>query len=300
MQRLFIRIALGIVSVFVVGFIYITLFPQNAMPDYSQDDGRISVVATMYPLAYFAMGLDPFADITVIVGSGMEPHDYEPSIQDVKVIQDAEILLANGVIDEWALRALDADGRVHDTIVALEYLELSKTDPHFWLDPSYAETLVRHIGDQLIRIDPTRADVIRANVEEKVSALRDVDDAYRAGLQHCTIPEVVTAHEAFGFLARAYNFTAHGISGLNPEEEPSAAAIAEIVDLVRVRGITTVYFETLTNDALAETIALETGAKSDVLDPIESLTPGYDAATGYTVLMLENLEKLSGAMLCQQ
>lgn len=303
MQRMFFRIALVIslviITAWAIGLAYISFFPEHNGPDASKDDGRISVVATTYPLAYFAMDLDPAADITVIVGSGVEPHDFEPSIDDVKRMQDAELLLVNGGIDAWAERGIE-DGRNGPTVSALTELELSDVDPHFWLDPVYAEEMVRIIGAQLAFLDPTRAEVIRENVEMKVAALREVDAAYRAELQNCEIPEIVTAHEAFNFLANAYGFTAHGVTGMNPEEEPSAAGIAAVIDLVRERRITTVYFEEMASDELAVTIAQETGAKSDVLDPMESLTPGYDAATGYTEIMLANLEKLSDAMLCQR
>jgi zinc transport system substrate-binding protein len=298
MQRLLFRISLVIIAACAAGLAYVTFFPENNGPDYSKDDGRISIVTTIYPLAYFATGLDPAADVAVIVGSGIEPHDYESTINDVKAMQDAELLVMNGVVDDWAERAIES-GRNGPTIAVLDALGLPKTDPHVWLDPVYAEHIVRMIGGQLALIDPSRANVINENVEKKVAEILTVDAAYRAGLTNCEVPEVVSAHEAFNFLAQRYGFTVYGVTGINPEEEPSAAAVAEIVDLVRAHRITTVYFEELTSDALAKTIATETGAKSDVLDAIESLTPGHEVATGYTDIMLENLEKLSGAMVCR-
>lgn len=298
MQRLFFRVSLGIIAIWAVGLAYVTLFSENQLPDYSKDDGRITIVATMYPLAFLASGLDPIADVVTIVGPGTEPHDFEPTIRDVQTMRDAELLLVNrGDVDEWAMNVVS--DRDAPTLSALDSLGLPEIDPHFWLDPAYAEQFVRDIGYQLELLDPLHAESIRENVEKKIAELRHIDAAYRAKLQNCEIPEVVTAHEAFHFLANAYGFTAHGVTGINPEEEPSAAAVAAMVDLVRTRQITTVYFEELASDELAKTIALETGAISDVLDPIESLTPGHDVSTGYTEIMLSNLEKLSVAMVCR-
>jgi zinc transport system substrate-binding protein len=298
MQRLLFRISLGVIAVFAAGLAYIAFFPENQMLDLTKDDGRISITATIYPLAFFAMGLNPIADITTIIGADVEPHDFEPTIRDVKAMQDAEILLVNGTIDEWALRAVEADGRVHSTILALDSLNLPEFDPHFWLDPVYAQEIVFDIGHQLEQADSGNAERIYENTRRKISELAAIDTAYKETLVNCEIPEIVTAHDAFGFLARRYGFTVHGIAGLNPEEEPSVSAMAELVDLVRTRNITTVFFESSASDALAQTIASEAGVKVDVLYPLESLAPGYDAATGYTEMMLSNLEKLSTAMVC--
>ncbi len=298
MQRLLFRIALVIIAAWGAGLAYVTLFPENQFPDYSKDDGRISIVATIYPLAYFAMGLDPSAAIVTIVGQGVEPHDYAPTINDVKTMQDAEILLINGTIDEWALRAIEGDQRAHHALIALQSLNLPEFDPHFWIDPVYAQEIVARFSEQLQLVDPANRETIVENAQNKIAELMALDGEYRAALTNCDIPEIVTAHQSFDVLARRYGFVAHSVTGLNPEEEPFASAIAELVDLVRTRGITTIFFESATSDALAKTIADEAGVTVGVLDPIESLTAEYDAATGYTAIMRENLKKLSDAMVC--
>lgn len=300
MQKL--RIALGFSIVFIAVWIgaltYISVFPENQMFDFTKNDGRVSIVATIYPLAYFAMDIDPAADIVTIINQGIEPHGYEPTINDVKALQNAEILLVNGTIDEWALRAVEGDGRAHSAILALDALNLPEFDPHFWLDPVYAQGIVFDIGHQLEQADPTNAEVIYKNTQRKIAELSEIDAEYRKTLVNCEVPEIVTAHQSFDFLARRYGFAVHGVTGLNPEEEPSASAIADLVDLVRTHHITTVFFESLTSDALAKTIAEEAGVRVDVLDPMESLSAGHEASTGYTAIMLENLEKLSNAMVC--
>jgi len=297
MQRLLFFISLAIIALWIGAFTFLSLFPENQIVDSSKNDERISIVATIYPLAYFAMDLDPFAEVTTIVGAGVEPHDFEPTMGDIKAIQDADLFLVNRVVDEWAVAAID--DRSGPTISVLDSLNLPLEDPHVWLDPVYAQQIVRDIGSQLELIDPSRAEIIRANVEKKVAEIVAVDAAYREAFASCEVREVVSAHEAFNFLAERYDFTIYGVSGINPEEEPSAAAIASMMDIVRSHRITTVFFESLSNDALSKTIAQETNVKSEVLDPIESLTTGYEASSGYTEIMMLNLEKLSAAMLCQ-
>lgn len=299
MQNLRLKVLSLLITVGIIaaGWILISSKDQASVTSDSSKDGNISIVTTIYPLAFFASDLDPSATITTIVGSGMEPHDYEPTIDDAKALHDAELLIVNGNVDDWALEA--AGERNFSTISALEALNLPSSDPHFWLDPIYAQELVRDIGDQLAILNPNNADIIYQNVEKKITTLASLDQSFKDGLANCQIREVVSAHEAFNFLASRYNFTVFGIAGMNPESEPSAADLVRLADLIRDHQITTVFFESLASPALSQTLAKETGAKSDVLDAIESLAPGANAQTGYTEAMRTNLGKLRSALLCQ-
>lgn len=296
LTRIAIVVSLLIIVLWAGALTFPLLFPKDHM-DYTKDDGKISIVATIYPLAFFASNLDPSAEIVTIVGPGVEPHEYEPTIGDMQNIQDADLVLTNGHIDEWAIDGLaDRNG---STLEALQSLSLSKEDPHVWIDPVYAQDIVRMIGENLKVIDPNHADIIEANVQKKVETLAQIDAEYKTKLAQCQIREIVTAHDAFGFLESRYNFVAHGITGINPEEEPSPAQIAQLTDLVREHGITTVFFEELTSDALAKTLAEEADVAVDVLDPIENIMPGEDVEIGYTKAMDENLQKLINAMVCE-
>ncbi|MEK7633075.1 MAG: metal ABC transporter substrate-binding protein [Patescibacteria group bacterium] len=301
MQKL--RIALGFslafIAVWIGAFTYISLFPENQIPDYTKDDGKVSIVATIYPLAWMASDLDPAATVTTIVGPGLEPHDFSPTIDDVKKIQDAELLINNGGVDAWADDIIN-DHRGGPTISVLTMLQYPETDLHVWLDPVLMQRIVESIGGQLELIDPKNADVIRDNVSKKIAVLQRIDDDYRAGLASCSIPEIVSSHDAFGFLAKRYGFTVHSIAGISPEDEPSTSKLVELTDLIRSRSITTVFFEELASPALAKTLADETGAKSDVLDVIESLASEESERLEYPGIMEKNLVKLKAAMVCQE
>lgn len=300
MQKL--RIALGFslafIAVWIVAFTYISLFPENQMPDYTKGDGKVSIVATIYPLAWMASDLDPAATVTTIVGPGLEPHDFSPTIDDVKRIHDAELLIVNGGIDSW----IDDNTleRNFPTIDVLTMLQYPETDPHVWLDPILMQRIVESIGGQLELIDPKNASVIRDNVSRKVAVLQGIDDEYRAGLASCSVPEIVSSHNAFSFLAKRYGFTIHGIAGFSPENEPSSSKLVELTDLIRTHHITTVFFEELASDALSKTLASETGAKSDVLDAMESLASEESERLEYPGIMEKNLAKLKAAMVCQE
>ena len=108
--------------------------------------------------------------------------------------------------------------------------------------------------------------------------------------------DLVVSHEAFGYLADAYDLTQVGISGLSPEAEPSPARMREVADLVRANGVSTIYYETLVDPKVAQTIADETGAQTAVLDPLEGLAEG---STGdYATVMADNLATLVAGQSC--
>ncbi len=301
MQKL--RIALGIslaiIAFWAAAFVFVLFFlDEGSIPDYTKDDGKVSIVATIYPLAWMASDLDPAATITTIVGPGLEPHDFSPTIDDVKKIHDAELLIVNGGVDSWINDStLERNFPTIDVLAMLQYPE---ADPHVWLDPVLMQKIVESIGGQLELIDPKNADVIRQNVSKKIAVLQGIDDEYRASLASCQIPEIVSSHNAFGFLAKRYGFTVHGIAGFSPENEPSSSKLVELTDLIRSHHITTVFFEELASDALSKTLAIETGAKSDVLDAIESLASEESERLEYPGIMEKNLAKLKTAMVCTE
>jgi zinc transport system substrate-binding protein len=123
---------------------------------------------------------------------------------------------------------------------------------------------------------------------------------YRAGLAHCERREIVTSHEAFGYLADRYGLKQIAITGISPEAEPTPRALEDVIEQVRESGATTIFFETLLSPRIAETVARETGARTAVLNPIEGLTEDELArGQNYFSVMRENLATLRKALGCR-
>ena len=111
---------------------------------------------------------------------------------------------------------------------------------------------------------------------------------------------VVVSHAAFGYLTRRYRLEQVPVMGAAPESEPSPAALAAIVRLARQRKVQAIFFEPLVSRRLAETLALEVGARTLVLNPIEGLTREEAAARkGYLDLMATNLDSLREGLGCR-
>ena len=261
-------------------------------PSASGASGKETVVAGFYPLAYAAQEIGAGrVEVTNLTPPGAEPHDLEVSPQDVAAIRDADLVLLLGHGFQPQLE--DAAGNGDNVLRLLDTPGLalrSDDDPHVWLDPLRYARIVTRIGAALG--EPAAA-------ERLVARLRRLDREYRRGLSHCARHELVTSHEAFGYLADRYGLEQIAITGLSPEAEPDPGRLQHVVDLIRARGVTTIFFEPLVSPRIADTIARETGAKTAVLDPIEGLTDGELAhGDDYFSLMRRNLAALRDGLGC--
>jgi len=251
-----------------------------------------TVVASFYPLAYAAEEVgNGGVDVENLTPAGAEPHDLEVSPQDVAAIREADLVLLLG--DGFQPQLEDAAGTGKKVLRLLDTPGLALRpdgDPHVWLDPLRYAKIVGRIGQALQRPDAA------ARLQAR---LRDLDGEYRTGLAHCKRHEIVTSHEAFGYLAERYGLEQVAITGLSPEVEPEPAKLQQVVELVRERGVTTIYFETLVSPRIAETVARETGAKTAVLNPIEGLTKNeISQGENYFSLMRTNLRTLREGLGC--
>ena len=257
---------------------------------------RVSVVAAFYPLQYAAESVGGGAvDVTSLTPPGVEPHDLELSAQQVAAIADADLVLYVRGFQPAVDEAVDqqAADRAIDVSAGLPLLA---DDPHVWLDPANMAAIGTTIADRLGTIAPQSSAAIGSSAAAFTQDMSDLDAEYTAALQDCRIRDLVVSHEAFGYLADAYGFTQVGISGLSPEAEPSPARLKEVADLVRSDGITTIYYETLVDPKVAQTVASETGASVAVLDPLEGLVEG---STGdYASIMRTNLATLAAGQDC--
>ncbi|MFE2554662.1 metal ABC transporter solute-binding protein, Zn/Mn family [Streptomyces sp. NPDC059352] len=169
------------------------------------------------------------------------------------------------------------------------------TDPHIWLDPvKYAE-VAKGVGTALEKADPANAADYKENTDALVKKLGDLNTEFETGLKTTTTRTFITTHSAFGYLAERYGLEQEGITGIDPESEPSPARIKELQDIAEKDKVSTVFFETLASDKTAKTLAGDTGLKTDVLDPLEGIT---DKSKGddYIEVMQSNLAALKKAL----
>ncbi len=288
-----------------------------ALFSYRHDGGSVSitsegvqVVASFYPMYFFAsqIGGDKVS-VTNITPSGAEPHDYEPSTQDVARIESADMLVLNGSVEAWGDKEKSALAGSKVTIITAGEGLLTKqlteggetmSDPHVWLDPILAKQEAHVIAQGLAKADPANANYYVQNEQVLDAKLDQLDTEYKAGLAQCANKNIVTSHVAFAYLSERYGLNQVAISGLSPDEEPSSAQLAKVADFARANKIKYIFFESLVSPKLSQTIATEVGAKTMVLDPIEGISD-EDLAKGadYLSVMRSNLKNLEVALECK-
>lgn len=278
---------------------------------------KLHIVTSFYPMQEFTSKVaGDLADVQVLVPAGTEPHDWEPTAQDIAKMTDADMLVYNGGgVESWIDQVQDTLGDSGPKLVeASSGIQLMASteeehegeeadhdhgslDPHVWLSPLQAQTEVRNIETALTALDPDHAADYKKNADTYIAELEKLDADYKAGLSNTKRKDFITQHAAFAYLAHDYGLTQVPIAGLSPEQEPSAEAMAKIVDFAKQNNVKTIFFETLVSSNVAQTIANEVGAQTAVLNPLEGLTSAETSAgEDYISVMRTSLAALEKAL----
>jgi len=313
------------------------------------EEAKLNVEVSFYPMYEFTKNVaGDLANVHTLVPAGMEPHDWEPTPQDIASIEKADVLVYNGAgMESWIDQVTDSlsnskliqveashgidllegseedehDHEHGDTTDTHDHADEATTeehdhdhdaeaeeghthnhdhgglDPHVWLSPALAVKEVRNIEAGLAQAAPEHAEQFKQNADAYITKLEALDQDFKAAVADSKRKDFITQHAAFGYLAQEYGLQQVPIAGLSPEQEPSAAQMASVIDFAKEHQVKTIFFETLVSSKVSETIANEVGAKTAVLNPIEGLTEEEIAAgMDYIGVMRQNLEALKLAL----
>lgn len=244
-------------------------------------------------------------DVRTVIKGNQEPHDFELQADEMAKISQADLIVYNGAGMEGFIDGLkDAagdDGKFLDLSQGLTLLESKDADlgdrssvnPHTWLSVKNAQVELDTIYQKLSAMDPGNEPYYRANLEAAQADFKALDEKFEDKLSKVDPDKkrFVVSHAAFNYLANDYGLTQVAVTGISPEDEPSASQLATIADYVTQHGIRTIFFEGKATPKVAETLAENTGTKTDTLYTMESLTE-EEADMGYLKLMELNLEAL--------
>lgn len=295
-----------------------------------KEEIKMKVVVSNYPMYDFAKRIaGDTLEIVNLVPAGVEPHDWEPNVQDIAQLEEAKAFIYNGAgMEIWVdkvleslnnkeLLALEASSGVallkaeeqeeehhhehhtdHEHEAMEEHHHHGEWDPHVWLSLREAEVEVKNIKDLLVELNPEQKDFYEDNYQKTIQEFQALDQEYQRKLVDFIGREIVVAHEAFAYLCRDYGLKQLGIEGVFADAEPSPAKMKEIVDFVKEHQVKVIFFESLASPKVAEAIARETGATTAMLNSLEGLTEEeMKAGKDYLSVMRENLEALSGSFM---
>jgi zinc transport system substrate-binding protein len=236
------------------------------------------ILVSFYPIYKFtkAVGGEK-VDVSVIIPSGVEPHDWEPTVQDIENLKQAKMVIINGAgLESWISKLVSAnpDITIIDSSKNISLLQKdegkSMTDPHIWLDPLLVKIQIQNIADGMIKTDPENADYYQQNANQYKAKLDLLDYKIRTDLASCNKKDFLAFHDAFSYFSKEYGLTQITIvGGLNPENEPTATKLEEITQKAKTLGINVVFTEEAVNPQISKVIADEIHGKVLVLSPLE-------------------------------
>ena len=231
---------------------------------------QIKVLASFYPLYEFTkeVGKERI-DVSIIIPPGIKPHDWEPTIQDLQKMQDANMIVINGGgFEPWIkkLTSVNSDILIVDTSSGIPLLAKEKhgfenvvqNDPHFWLDPVLAKKQIRNIVSGLIELDPDNSKYYQENANEYNAKLDLLDNKIRTELSTCSKKDFLTFHDAFSYFANEYGLKQHTIvRGLDANVDPTATTLQQIIHNAQSLGMDVIFTEEAVNPRVSEVVAEE-------------------------------------------
>jgi len=265
---------------------------------------RIKVIASITPLADFVKQVGgENIDVKVLLPPGASPHTFEPTPKAIRDVSNAKIFIKIGAgLEFWAEKIISASGNkkliIVDSSSGVSLIKethshnTSAGDPHIWLDPLIAITIVTKIEGALIEADPGHAEYYKKNAGRYRDQLSRLDREISDKARTLKIKEYVTFHPAWNYFSKRYGLRVAGVIEESPGKEPGPKHIAGIIRDIKRIGSRVVFVEPQFNPKVAEVIARESGAKVLYLDPIG----GEKGRETYIDMMRYNISAIESVM----
>lgn len=285
---------------------------------------NMTVTTTIYPLYSIAkeVGADKI-NLQNLIPFGVEAHGFDPNPSEIAKLSKSDLFITSSdSMEPWKdkiVKSLKIEQKVFDMSKHVKLREIKEEvhheeenehqhhthehegiDPHYWVSLNNYILMTEAITKLFIEKDTQNKDFYIQNSNNYLTKIKALKNKYDSTLATCTNKKILVNHDAFGYFADDYNVKQYTISGMSPEDKPSAKQIAELINLVKNEKINTVFFEEFASPKVAQTIAKESNIKIDTLRPAENISKEENSkGYGYIQIMEDNLEKLKFAMDCK-
>jgi zinc transport system substrate-binding protein len=307
-------------KIFILLLLFLTLILScQQAKESSRENNKLKVIATIFPVYDFArnIGGDKI-EVKMLLPPGMDAHHFELRPEEIiRVCKSDIFLFTNFEMEQWAYKIINAADK-NTNMLAIEtgsgavLLPFSKEDeheirasgfdPHIWLDMDNAQKMVDNIAAAFIKKDSRNSDYYLKNAHNYKLKLMDLDKRFHTELTGCKTKTILHAgHWAFAYLARRYNLQYIATCNVFADTEPSPQKILSLIEQVKNEKAHYVFYESMINPRLAETIAKEAGV--DLL----RLSNGHDVSRtdikkgeSFISIMETNLENLKKGLKCSK
>ncbi len=285
--------------------------------DVKSDNGKINIVATIFPEYDFARAVaGDNANIKMLVSPATKIHSFEPSPQDIAAVQNADLFIyIGGEGDAWVekilsavdtskmkvLKMMDTVSVVEEEIVdGMEAEEESDSDEieydeHIWTSPKNAMAMVNAICGAISEIDKENADIYEKNAAAYNAEIQAVDDEIKQVVDAASKKMLVFGDRfPFRYFADEFGLSYYAaFPGCSGETDASAATVAKLVKRIEENSLPAVFYVELGNHAMADSIANQTGTKALMLHSCHNVSKeDFDNGVTYVDLMKNNVETL--------
>lgn len=293
-------------------FLVFLLLVSSMRSGWADQDKKLEVVVSFSILADFTKVIGgAHVRVTSIIPPDSDPHVYQPTPEVTTLISHADLVIMNGLgFEGWIDRLLGATDYKGLVTIATQGITPRTLldpalpsappvpDPHAWHDVRHAMVYVKNISDALIRLDPAHQKDYKARTRSYLQQLHNLDTWIRGKFSR--IPQkrrkIISAHDAFGYLAVRYGIKIYALQGISTESEPSARQIADLVQLIRKHHIRALFSENIKNHQLLEQIAHETNIETGGVLYSDALSGDTGPATTYLEFMRYNVTTLCSVL----
>lgn len=275
-------------------------------------DGKLSVVAVSFPEYDFARAVaGDLASIKMLIPPAGEVHGYEPTVSDIKAVSNCDLFIyTGGESDTWVEKLLESsNGKNVKTLAMADCVETVEIhshgldkytfDEHVWTSPKNAISIVNAIENALSEIDTKNKEAFEENSKTYCEKLTELDKSIRA-ITESTDKNTLVFGDRFPltYFAESYNLNyLAAFSGCSEDTEASASTIASLVDFVKENKIPVVFINELSNTAIADQIAKETGAEVKTFYSCHKVSKDdFEKEKTYIDIMSRNIENLNIAL----
>ena len=255
----------------------------------------IRVVTTLPMLKEFVEQIGgPHVAVTSLLTGLENEHTYTPKPSDLEAVHNARLFVQIGVgLEIWAESLIKAARRPGLTIVtssqgialirdqesnpnSADSHPHSFGNPHVWLDPANAKTMIHTIAKALIAAAPAQRETFLKNQARYLKEIDTIEADIQERVKQLEDRRIITHHNAWPYFARRFGFRIEGVILEQPGGEASAKTLASLTKLIRQKRIKVIVMEPQMNPKVAQLLAQETGARLVTLTPLPGGLPGTE------------------------